>query len=145
MTLPRNMYYWLWFVLFGIIPLLAAIFQHEELTAELFWLFFLGAVGLLAGGKSLAARWAKPFDIVVGILFFSVGVLGILHNFGLDLADPNTPLPNGSVSNATFLGISLALKASLLHTMLGFLSFSFGIKSPAIVSALSVNTTEKGG
>jgi len=144
MTFPRSMYYWLWFLLFGTIPLLAAIFQQEDLTAETFWLFFVGGAGLIVGCKSLVS-WSKPFDIIIGITFFVLGVLGILHNLGFIFSNNNTHIPNGAVSSESFLGISLTLKASLLHTLLGFLSFNFGIKSSTVVSTLSVNTAEKGG
>jgi hypothetical protein len=145
MTFPRSMYYWLWFLLFGVIPLIAALFQHESLTAEHFWLLFVGGAGLIVGCKSLATAWSKPFDLFIGIVFFALGLLGILHNFGLNLTSDNAHIPIGAVSSASFLGISLALKASLLHTLLGFLSISFGIKSPNMVSSLSVSTAEKGG
>lgn len=143
MTYPRGTHYWLWFLLFGVIPILAVLDQQGNFDTENLWLFTVGGVGVLVGAKMLAPRWSRPFDLFIGVTFFAIGLLGILHNFGLDLVNENPHVPTGALSSMAFLGLSLSLRASLIHTVLGFLSFCFAIKSSSAVSSLSVNTADK--
>jgi hypothetical protein len=106
-------------------------------------MFAAGAGGLLAGSKSLAPRFLKPYDILTGVTFFSVGLLGILHNFGLDLVNSNPRLPSNSVQFGSFLGLSLCLLPSLIHTLFGYFALAFAMKSSSAVSQLLVSTGEK--
>ena len=46
------------------------------------WLLIAGFVGLVLG--MFLPSLARPFDLVIGLLFTAVGLLGILHNFGLE-------------------------------------------------------------
>ena len=47
------------------------------------WLLIAGFVGLVLG--MFFPSLARPFDLVIGLLFTAVGLLGILHAFGLNL------------------------------------------------------------
>src|SRR5450631_1399803 len=102
MTYPRSTHYWLWFLLLGLIPILALLDEQSSISAENYWLFAVSSAGLITGTQSLSARWAKPFDLVVGIAFFGIGLVGIFHNFGINLMNENANLPDGVIAEATF-------------------------------------------
>ena len=83
MLSQRNTHYWLWFLLFGVVSALATISKGEGITTETMWLLIAGFLGLLLG--MLIPALARPYDLVIGLLFTIVGLLGILHAFGLNL------------------------------------------------------------
>ena len=143
MTLTRNTYYWLWFLLFGVISSLVTFLHTNHLGSEDRWLLVIGFVALLVGAKSVTPIWVKPFDLAVGILFFAVGILGILHTFGVNLTNTSTIIPTIALTPVKFLGFSLALEPAVLHTALGFLSLRFALKSPSSSSSLEVSTAPK--
>ena len=83
MLSQRNTHYWLWFLLFGVVSALVTASQgeghhHRDDVAAHRWL-------RRAGAGHVPAALARPFDLVIGLLFTAVGLLGILHNFGLNL------------------------------------------------------------
>jgi hypothetical protein len=142
MTLSRAMHYWLWFTLFGVASALANFIQFQHIGTENIWLLGASGVGLLSESKQLQGRWAKPVDSFVGFLFLTVGLIGILHNLGIDLVNNNISLPTTFVESTKFMGLSLTLTPSLTHTIFGFLSLQYPVRSSQS-STLKVDTTQK--
>lgn len=119
----RNSHYWLWFLLFGVIPLIQALthggLKANAATYETIWLIGAGLLGLVLGLKALNdGRLARPYDVIIGIIFTVAGVIGILGYFSI--GDPNA-----LVSNT--LHISVAGLYPLVHTFLGIKSLHHGI------------------
>ena len=77
---------------------------------------------------------------MIGLLFTAVGLLGILHNFGLNLVgQPNGIAPN-AIDESAILGLSLSLPYALIHTVLGLTSLSHGLRARVATSRVSVAT-----
>jgi hypothetical protein len=77
---------------------------------------------------------ARPFDLVIGGLFTLVGLLGILHAFGLNLI-PSGNVPPNAIDTTAILGLSLSLPYALIHTLLGLTSLNHGLRAQVAVSA----------
>ena len=93
MLSQRNTPYWLWFLLFGVVSALVTIAKGEGITTETMWLLIAGFLGLLLG--AFIPSLARPYDLVIGLLLTTIGLLGILHNFGLNLVgQPSAIAPN---------------------------------------------------
>ena len=138
MLSQRNTHYWLWFLLFGVISALVTISKGEGITIETMWLLIAGFLGLLLG--AFLPSLARPYDLVIGLLFTAVGLLGILHNFGLNLVgQPNGIAPN-AIDESAILGLSLSLPYALIHTVLGLTSLSHGLRARVATSRVSVAT-----
>jgi hypothetical protein len=138
MLSQRNTHYWLWFLLFGVISALVTISKGEGITIETMWLLIAGFLGLLLG--AFLPSLARPYDLVIGLLFTVVGLLGILHNFGLNLVgQPNGIAPN-AIDESAILGLSLSLPYALIHTVLGLTSLSHGLRARVATSRVSVAT-----
>ncbi len=143
MLLTRGTFYWLWFIVFGVIAILIAFNQSQPLSSENWWLLFAAAGGIVTDPKSVQAHWGRPYDIFIGVFFFTAGAIGIMHNFGLNLIN-NTSFLSWNVMNSdNFLGLSLNMAPALLHAVLGFLALKFALRNPVTVSSLEVDTTEK--
>ena len=140
MTYTRSAHYWAWFVLFGITLTLASLVQRIPLDSEAFWLLGVGIFGILCSTKKLG-NWCKPFDVLVGVIFVGVGLVGILHNFSIDLVNRGTTPLGQTVKPVSFLGLSLDLLPSLIHTMLGYFSLNMGFKTTSGVSQLLVSSS----
>jgi hypothetical protein len=82
---------------------------------------------------------ARPFDLVIGLLFTAVGLLGILRNFGLDLVATSGIAPN-AIDESAILGLSLSLPYALIHTVLGLTSLSHGLRARVATSRVAVAT-----
>jgi uncharacterized membrane protein HdeD (DUF308 family) len=120
----RSSHYWLWFVIFGVIPLIQALqhgFGANAQTYEVFWLLGAGLVGLLLGNKNIAeGKLAQPFDLIIGIIFTVAGVVGILGDFSVQ---------TGGVSSfISSAGLSLGGLYPLLYTFLGLKSVHHGLE-----------------
>jgi hypothetical protein len=137
MLSQRNTHYWLWFLLFGVVSALVTISKGEGITTETIWLLIPGFVGLVLG--TFLPRLARPFDLAIGLLFTAVGLLGILHNFGLNLVASNGAAPN-AIDNSAILGLSLSLPYALIHTLLGLTSLSYGLRAQVATSRVAVST-----
>jgi hypothetical protein len=146
MISQRTTHYWLWFILLGVVTGLAYLTGKASLggvpQSEPIWLFATGLLGIVVGSRALAARISRPFDLVVGLLFTLIGLLGVLHNFGISFTG-SSAISNVGDSSA-IIGLSLSLPFVLLHTLLGLTSLNQGLKSTPVAPPVVVNpaTTE---
>lgn len=67
MLSQRSTHYWLWFLLFGVVSSIVAVTRQHSLDSESVWLLVTGMLGILLGG--LGGRLARPYDLVVGVVF----------------------------------------------------------------------------
>jgi hypothetical protein len=134
----RNTHYWLWFLLFGVVSALVTLSNGQGISTETMWLLVAGFLGLLLG--SFIHSLARPYDLVIGLIFTGIGLLGILHNFGLNLVgQPNGIAPN-AIDETAILGLSLSLPYALIHSVLGLTSLSHGLRSKVATSRVAVAT-----
>jgi hypothetical protein len=138
MLSQRNTHYWLWFLLFGVVSALASTSRGEGITAETMWLLAAGFLGLLLG--SFIQPLARPYDVAIGLLFTGVGLLGVLHNFGLNLVGQPSSIAPNAIDESAILGLSLSLPYALIHTVLGLTSLSHGLRPKVRTSHVSVAT-----
>jgi hypothetical protein len=114
----RGSHYWLWFLVFGIIPLLLAMkngFGANSATYNAIWLLGSGLLGLLLGNTRIYdGRLARPFDFIIGIIFTLAGLVGIVKLFGIGVAGADTVLGN--------VGLTLGPVLPLVYTFLGIKS-----------------------
>ena len=137
MLSERNTHYWLWFLLFGVVSALVSASQGQGITTETLWLLITGFIGLILG--MFVHTLARPFDLVIGLLFTAVGLLGVLHAFGLNLVATNGVAPN-AIDQTAILGLSLSLPYALIHTLLGLTSLSHGLRARVTTSRVAVST-----
>ncbi len=103
--------------------------QTNSLSSESIWLLVTGFLGLVVSARWLnEGKFARLYDLIIGIIFAAVGIFGILLNFGLFHINASG-LPNGLVSNNSLLGLSLATFPALIHTVLGLDSIHHGLQS----------------
>lgn len=126
MVSSRSTLYWLWFLLFGVLPSFVEWSQQQSLGHEVLWLLITGLIGVIAGG--FGGRLARPYDLIVGMLFSTVGMLGILHNLGYNLVADNPPAP-GVLDTSAILGLTLSLSYSLIHLLLGLTALNIGLRT----------------
>src|SRR5271165_3849706 len=125
----RSAHYWLWFLVFGVVAGLLSYKQNSSLSSESIWLLVTGFLGLVVSARWLnEGKFARPYDMVIGVIFAAVGIFGILLNFGLFNISASS-LPSGLVSNNSLLGLSLATFPALIHTVLGLDSLHHGFQS----------------
>jgi hypothetical protein len=125
----RNAHYWLWFLVFGVISGLLYYKDHHTLSSESIWLLVSGFLGVIVAASWLNdGKFAKPYDLLIGIIFAAVGIIGILVNFQL-FSLSSLHLPSGVLSNDSLLGLSLMTFPALIHTVLGLDSINHGLKS----------------
>ena len=136
MLSQRNTHYWLWFLLFGVVSALVTISKGEGITAETMWLLIAGFLGLILG--ALLPSLARPFDLVIGLLFTGGGLLGILHNVGLNLVATSSGIAPNAIDQTAILGLSLSLPYALIHTVLGLTSLSHGLRMKVARSQVTV-------
>ena len=136
MLSQRNTHYWLWFLLFGVVSALVTMAKGEGITTETLWLLIAGFLGLVLG--AFLPALARPFDLVIGLLFTGVGLLGILHNFGLNLVATSTGIAPNAIDQTAILGLSLSLPYALIHTVLGLTSLSHGLRTKSARSQVTV-------
>lgn len=122
----RYTHYWLWFLLFGLVGGLLYYNKHKGLDAESTWLLASGLLGILFGTNWInGGKWARTYDIIIGVIIGGVGIVGILVGFGI-LHITGT---KGIINSNSILGLSLLSFAPLIHTVLGFTSLNHGIKN----------------
>ncbi|HLY32803.1 MAG TPA: hypothetical protein VKQ36_17400 [Ktedonobacterales bacterium] len=137
MLAQRSAHYWLWFIVFGVLSALVDFFQGLGLTTETLWLVITGLLGVILGA-GLFRSITRPYDLVVGILFTGIGLLGVLHNFDINLVPTTAHLPKGTIDTASILGLSLSLPYALIHTLLGLTSLNSGLRTSSSGSSVVV-------
>ena len=121
----RHTHYWLWFLLFGVIPLIQVLRSKPGLGAnaasyEVYWLLGAGLLGIVLGLKALNdGKLAQPFDVIIGLIFTVAGAVGILGYFG------NVGSIGDLVNN---VGLMTGGLYPLVHTFLGIKSLHHGIR-----------------
>jgi hypothetical protein len=143
MLSQRNTHYWLWFLLFGVISALVSLSKGDGITTETMWLLIAGFLGLLTGW--FFQPLARPYDLVIGLLFTTVGLLGILHNFGLNLVGQPSGIAPNAIDETAILGLSLSLPYALIHSVLGLTSLSHGLRAKVAMSQVQVATPSAAG
>ena len=142
MLSARSTHYWLWFILFGVVSSLVVWRLHGSLDTESVWLLVTGLLGVLLGVGGLGARLSRPYDLVIGLLFTAIGLLGLLHNLGYNLV-PTSSDTASTVAQSAIIGLSLALPYALIHTLLGLTSLNHGLRarahSPTVMVDASTN------
>ena len=142
MLSARSTHYWLWFILFGVVSSLVVWRIHGSLDSESVWLLVTGLLGVLLGVGGLGARLSRPYDLVIGLLFTAIGLLGLLHNLGYNLV-PTTSDTASTVAQSAIIGLSLSLPYALIHTLLGLTSLNHGLRarahSPTVMVDASTN------
>ena len=125
----RNAHYWLWFLVFGVVAGILSYKATNSFSSESIWLTVSGLLGIILGANWLnSGNLAKPYDLIIGIIFAAVGIIGILINFGLFHLSISS-LPSNLVSNNALLGLSLSTFPALIHTVLGLNSINHSLKS----------------
>jgi peptidoglycan/LPS O-acetylase OafA/YrhL len=125
----RNAHYWLWFLVFGVVAGLLYYKDNKTLSSESIWLLVTGLLGILVAGDWLNnGRFAKPYDLIVGIIFAVAGVVGILLQFGL-FHLTISKIPSGLISNNTLIGLSLTALSPFIHTVLGLTSINHSLQA----------------
>ncbi len=131
MISQRSTHYWLWFLLFGLISGLAQ--KGGFFSAPEFWVVTAtGLVGVITGAGGMATRLSRPYDLAVGIIFTTIGLLGILHDF--------PSLSIGVLSGSTILGLNLALPYAAIHTVLGLTSLNHSFKPVATTPRVTISS-----
>jgi hypothetical protein len=142
MLSARSAHYWLWFLLFGVVSTLVAFSQSHSLNnigTEAVWLLVTGLLGIVFGH---VRSFARPYDLIVGIIFTGVGLLGVLHNFGINLT-AQSPTASQTLADGAILGLSLILPYALIHTVLGLTSLNQGLRAKEATSSVVVNSSQK--
>jgi hypothetical protein len=117
---------------------LVSIVHGGGITSETMWLLVAGLLGVLTG--SFMPSFVRPHDLVIGLLFIIVGLLGILHNLGLNLVGQPRGLAPNAIDGTAILGLSLCLPYALIHTVLGLTSLSHGLRAKSATSHVTVAT-----
>lgn len=120
----RNSHYWLWFLLFGVIPFIGAAihsFPANTTTYTAYWLLGTGLLGLLLSNKNLnEGKLARPFDVIVGLIFAIAGIVGVLGYFSIDVS---------SVSNViNSIGLNMGGLYPLVYAFLGLKSLHHALE-----------------
>jgi hypothetical protein len=135
MISQRSTHYWLWFLLFGVVSSIVAVMRQHALDTESVWLLVTGMLGILLGG--LGGRLARPYDLVVGVFFTGIGILGILHNLGVHLVAQNGTSAH-AIDTTSVLGLSLSLAYALIHLWLGLTSLNSGLATRRLAPTVAV-------
>lgn len=127
MISSRSTHYWLWFLLFGLVAAIAKGFNTETVVVGI-----AGLLGLLMGFGGLA-RFSRPYDLIVGLIFTALGLIGIVTSLRI----------GGQIGLSTsgnILGLSLAIPYNLIHTVLGLTSLNHSFKQSTAATTVAVAT-----
>lgn len=121
----RNTHYYLWFLLFGVIPFIQTATNHFPADAHSYtsyWLAGSGLLGILLGmNQVVQANLARPYDIILGIVFGLAGLLGILAGFHVNTGGVYTFVSNRA-------GLLLGFPYPLIYAFLGLKSLHHGLE-----------------
>jgi hypothetical protein len=121
----RSSHYGFWFLVFGLIPLVEVLrhgYGANPQTYEAFWLLGTGLLGLVLGNRNLNdGKLAKPYDVLVGVIFTFVGLVGIVGDFGGHTGQLSTTIEH--------IGLSLGGLYPLVYTFLGLKSLHHGLSA----------------
>jgi len=127
----RDTHYFLWFIFFGLIA--GAIYyvnHHNTVDSESIWLLVSGLLGLLFGADWLAnGKFARWYDLIIGIIFAVAGLVGIAAGFGDHRLSSAPASASAFISQTALIGLSLAVLPSLVHAVLGFSSLNHAIRN----------------
>jgi hypothetical protein len=127
MLSARSTHYWLWFLAFGLLSGIATRFTTEFVVVTI-----TGLLGLLAGVKAFKGI-ARFYDLVIGLIFTVLGLIGIVASLGLG--------PKIGLSTAgNILGLQLGIPYSPIHLVLGLTSLNYSIKPSVTGQAVTVAT-----
>lgn len=125
----RSTHYFLWFVFFGVVAgLNSLLVLNHGLDSTSIWFLVAGLLGLIVTRKELnEGKLAKPYDIIIGLIFAIVGVIGILAAFHVDVLKGVSASP--FLSSSSILGLSTSsFFVDLVYAVLGFQSLNHGLK-----------------
>ena len=121
----RSSHYGVWFLVFGLIPLVEVLrhgYGANPPTYEAFWLLGTGLLGLVLGTRNLNdGKLAKPYDVLVGLVFTFVGLVGIVGDFGGHTGQLSTAIEH--------IGLALGGLYPLVYTFLGLKSLHHGLSA----------------
>ena len=124
----RSTHYSLWFIFFGVIAALSSLVNNVGVSSTSIWFLVTGLLGLIVTRKWLNdGKLARPYDLLVGIIFAVVGIIGILGAFKVHLITGS--MLNDTISGSSILGLSTAFFNSLIYAVLGLTSLNHGIKT----------------
>jgi hypothetical protein len=132
----RSSQYWVWFLLLGVVSILADYSSSQSISAEALWLLLAGLGGIIVGSFK---SFTRPYDLFIGFLFTTMGVIGILHSFGIVLVSGNSSTSQALATGAV-MGLSLILPYALIHMLIGLSSLTHGVKLGRTSSSVVVNT-----
>jgi hypothetical protein len=122
----RTTHYSLWFIFFGVIAALSSLVNNAGVSSTSIWFLVTGLLGIIVMRVN-EGKLARPYDLIVGIIFAVVGVIGILAAFKVHLITGS--MANGAISSDSILGLSTAFFNSLIYAVLGFTSLNHGLKT----------------
>jgi hypothetical protein len=76
--------------------------------------------------------------VVISLLFTTIGLLVVLHNFGMNLVGQRSNISPNAIDGAAILGLSLSLPYALIHIVLGLTSLSHGLRPKVATSHVAV-------
>ena len=126
----RNTHYWNWFIFFGLVAGVIFFAHSHTIDSESTWLLVTGLLGLILGANWVnGGKLSRPYDLLIGIIFAAVGVLGVLQAFNVHVIASNTGVFAHYVNSSHIFGLSLDVLPSLVHAALGLSSLNHGIKN----------------
>lgn len=127
--MKRNSHYWMWLLLAGIGSAGLTYAQEHALTLENGWLLFGGAMGVASGSAWLhGGKLSRSYDLIAGLLFGVSGAIGVLQGLGMQPLAGVHAL-SAFVTSTGVLGMSVGVYPAVIHTMLGYVSLSHGLKA----------------
>lgn len=129
----RNSHYGLIFIFLGVIAGLVSLTNGKGLDSETIWFLAAGVLGFIATRVKLNnTNLEKPYDLIIGLIFAIVGIIGILAMFKVNILP--TSLSGSNLAHFSgqtpteFIGLGLSGFQSLIYAYLGFTSLNHFIQ-----------------
>jgi hypothetical protein len=129
----RTGHYFTWFIVFGVIAGLVSLLGHQTVSSEALWLLISGVLGMLFSNQRVKDV-GRYYDFIIGVIFTLAGLAGLVYNINASLlpsALASNQMVTGRAQDATLIGLSLAVVPSILHLILGVISFQHGLNNTA--------------